>query len=161
MILSKETIMKRVGSGSIGLDPSPRSEQYQPASLDLRLGDEVYDVTSDERYTVSESVTVDPGDRLLGHTWGTIDMPDDLAGQVTGRSSLGRLFVTVHQTAGWIDPGFTGEITFEIANLSHSVVELAVGQRVAQMVFFRVDNPSDSYGGQYQNDRGPQPGGEL
>jgi len=161
MILSEQTIRERVESGELGVDPELEPSQYQPASLDIRLGNEIYDVFTDDRFMVDSRLVVRPGDRLLGHTYERFSFPADVAGQVTGRSSLGRLFMTVHQTAGWIDPGFEGQVTLEIANFSNSVVELQPGQRVGQIVFFQVDRPTDGYDGQYQGDSGAQPSGEL
>ena len=161
MILSGKTIREKVNGGQLGLDPLPEDDQYQPASLDIRLGSEVYDLFTDERYIADNEIQVRPGDRLLGHTYESVDMPNDAAAQVAGRSSLGRLFVTVHQTAGWIDPSYRGHITLEIANFSHDLVTLEPGDRVAQLVFFPLDQPSEGYEGQYQDDSGPQPSGGL
>lgn len=161
MILSGKTIREKVEAGELGVEPRPTEGQYQPASLDVRIGAEIYDLLTDERYIADKEIQIRPGDRLLGHTFERIEMPNNVAAQVGGRSSLGRLFVTVHQTAGWIDPSFCGEITLELANFSNQVVTVVPGDRVAQLVFFPLDQPSMGYEGQYQNDSGPQPSGGL
>lgn len=158
MILSEQSIRHRVEKGEIGVEPDLKEEQYQPASLDVRLGHEIYTPVYDTVDHITDSLKLKPGDRVLGHTYEKVHMPDDLAAQLTGRSSLGRLFVAVHQTAGWIDPSFEGEITLEIANFSrHQVVEIDPGDRIGQLVFFQVDNSTDGYDGKYQGDTGPQP----
>jgi dCTP deaminase len=161
VILSEHTIASEVDDGRIGIDPEPDAEQYQPASLDVALGREVYDVLTDERYHVEGEMEIRPGGRYLGHTVEAIHLPNDLAAMLTGRSTLGRMFVTVHQTAGWLDPSFEGQVTLEIANFSHEVQSIEPGTRIGQVVFFQLDRPSDGYDGQYQGDTGPQPGGEL
>lgn len=158
MILSGESIRERIEQGNISIEPGVDREQIQPASLDIRLGEMIYAPLWDSVDPIGESLKLKPGDRILSHTLEKIEMPDDLAAQLTGRSSLGRLFVAVHQTAGWIDPSFKGEITLEIANFSrHQVVELEPGDRVGQMVFFQVDRETEGYDGKYQGDTGPKP----
>jgi len=159
MLLSKRTIREYVQNGMIGVQPSPTVEQYQWASLDFRLGDELYDLWTESYIdlTEGEPYWLKPGARVLGHTKERITMPTDHAAQVTGRSTLGRLFVTVHQTAGWIDPGFDGTVTLEIANFNFEAVPLTPGDRVGQLVFFELDRDTEGYSGQYQDANRPQP----
>lgn len=157
MILSDHSIEEHLKyphlSETVGVDPDPTDEQIQPASLDVRLGDELYHFDFD-RSIERENHTLHPGQRYLGHTKETIDLPNHIAAQLAGRSSVGRRGVIVHKTAGWIDPGFTGEITLELMNLGDEPVDLREGERVAQLVFFELDSPSSGYDGHYQGQEG-------
>lgn len=163
MILSDNTIREYINTETIGVDPRPNEKQIQPASLDVRLGRQFYDLWHDESFQVDEgeAIEIKSGARLLGHTKAVYNMPDHIAAQVSGRSTLGRLFLTVHQTAGWVDPGYEGDITLEIANFSHDTRHLRVGSRVGQMVFFPLDKPSSGYEGQYDESRGPNTAGDI
>lgn len=154
MILSDHSIRQSLSNrGGIGIDPLPDDEQIQPASLDVKLGREVYRFDTDQRHK-SPRHRLQPGDRYLGHTKEEIDLPNNIAAQLAGRSSIGRQGVIVHKTAGWIDPGFTGEITLELMNLGNEPVDLRTGERVAQLVFFRLDQTSSGYDGSYQGQKG-------
>lgn len=164
------------------IDPiADRSVQIQPASVDLRLSRhfQFYRISStpyiDSRSadTVKdcwESVTlkqdvplvIHPGEFVLGSTVERIELPADLSARVEGRSSFGRLAVIVHATAGFIDPGFCGEITLEIANLGRIPVVLHPGDRVCQICFFQLSSPARRpYGpersSKYQHQVGAQP----
>jgi len=163
MILSKQTIQKKVYSGEIGVEPPPEPEQYQWASLDFRLGTEIYDLWTEEytELTGDDQYVLKPGARVLADTMGTFRMPTDLAAQVAGRSTLGRKFVTVHQTAGWVDPGYVGSITLEIANFGYEAIRLNPGLRIGQLVFFPLDKDTKGYSGQYHGSRRPEPAGGL
>lgn len=155
MILSDKSIQQSIlNQDGIDVDPLPRGKQIQPASLDVRLGREKYSFKRD-RSTRGTEHTLHPGERYLGHTKETVDLPNDIAAQLAGRSSLGRRGVIVHKTAGWIDPGFTGDITLELMNLGDEPVTLAEGERVAQLVFFRLDQMSSGYDGKYQRQQLP------
>lgn len=161
-VLSYQSIVEKVESGEIRVIPEPDEDQFQPASFDIRLGRNIYNYTEDREYTEQNAVRLRPGGRYLGHTKSAISLPNNIAAQVSGRSSLGRDFVTIHQTAGWIDPGYSGQITLEIANFSHEVQRLPIGSRVGQIVFFELDESTEeSYGGQYQHDTGPIQSGDL
>lgn len=175
MILSDISIKQRIRSGSLAfLPPVETEKQVQPASLDVRLGgefirfarlyhqDQAIGVDSDTLKAVSVSVSIpkgqeiiiDPGEFLLGTTLEKVFMPDDLVARVEGRSSIGRLGITVHVTAGFIDPGFNGHITLEIANLNRYPVVLAVGMRVAQLAFHSMTTPAAvSYGHGSRNNK--------
>jgi dCTP deaminase len=153
MILSEYSIEQKIADGYIGVNPPPNDDQYQPASLDVRLGDEVYHFDGDYRVN-SPQHRLQPNERYLGHTKETISLPKNIAAQLAGRSSIGRQGVIVHKTAGWIDPGFEGEITLELMNLGDEPVDLKSGERVAQLVFFVLDQPSGGYDGSYQGQSG-------
>jgi dCTP deaminase len=154
MILSDHSIREALDSGKISIDPFPNGTQIQPASLDVRLGDEIVAVESGRSLT-SHETHLAPNRRYLAHTRERIELPNDVAAQLAGRSTVGRKGVIVHKTAGWIDPGFTGTVTLEMMNLGQSPVKLERGERIAQLVFFRLDNPSTGYDGKYQNQEGP------
>lgn len=154
MILSDKSIHAKIASGRIGVEPTPDTEQVQPASLDVRLGCEFYKEGMDAPWTNDDEVVLEPGIPYLAHTKESIDLPNDIAAQLTGRSSIGRQGIIVHKTAGWIDPSFTGQLTLELMNMGNEEKKLEVGSRVAQMVFFQLDRPSSGYDGQYQNQSG-------
>ncbi|MFP4038168.1 MAG: dCTP deaminase [Candidatus Nanohaloarchaea archaeon] len=128
--------------------------QLGPSSFDLRLGyefgtvntreielidtvemDRYNEVIRRERHSAEDGMVVHPGEFVLGSTLETVKVPDDLAARVEGRSSYGRLGIIVHATAGYIDPGFKGEITLEIQNLGNAPVKLYPEERVCQIVF--------------------------
>jgi dCTP deaminase len=153
MILSDHSISAHLKTGLIGVDPQPSDEQIQPASLDVRLGRELYHFGKDKRVT-SPRHRLQPGQRYLGHTEEEISLPDSIAAQLAGRSSIGRQGIIVHKTAGWIDPGFSGQITLELMNLGDEPVKLTAGERIAQLVFFHLDKASTGYDGHYQNQHG-------
>lgn len=143
-------------------------EQVQPASIDLRLGSDFKRLEEDLEFDLSEGwsnlevvdsadsaeqsyeefeadeVVLEPGDCVLGTTQEYVNMPAHLLGNVEGRSSLGRLFVEVHKTAGVIDPGYEGEITLEIHNDNPHPVKLHAGQRVCQMLVTRLNRPAEN-----------------
>lgn len=142
-------------------------EQIQPASVDLRLSGEFLDPFAGGRWRATDSITLSPGECLLGSTVEHVELPNDIVGQVTGRSTLGRQFVIVHATAGFIDPGWPGpdedadgRITLELANLGPEPVPIDIGSRVAQIVLFGTTSESSGYEGQYAGD-GTEAAGEL
>lgn len=154
MLLNDDEIERKIDSGELGVSPAITEEQIQPASLDVRLGEEAYSPELGV-YRDGDTLLIEPGEFVLGTTLEHIELPDNLAAQLTGRSSVGRQGIVVHATAGWIDPGFRGQITLEIFNMSHETVALEVGGRVAQLVFFPLISPaSNPYDGQYQDQRG-------
>jgi len=180
MILSDGGIQKRLHDGDLEIDPIEDPElQIQPASVDLRLGEEfvVYklphvacidtaDPDTTEGYT--ETVTVDedegyilhPGEFVLGSTHERVRIPDDLVARVEGRSSIGRLAVVVHATAGFIDPGFEGRITLELSNLGRVGVKLYPGMRISQLVFHEMTSAAErpygpERGSKYFGQQGP------
>lgn len=159
-ILSDGTIKKYIQNGKLGIDPEPDPIQYQPASLDICLGENYSNEHSGEVETDCEKIIIEPKTFYLCHTQEVVSLPDDVSAMVSGRSSLGRKGLIVHATAGWIDAGFSGDITLEIYNFSDDPIVLVPGQRVGQIVFFPMDEPAEEpYGSKedskYQNQRGP------
>lgn len=152
-VLSDYGIARELHYGDLVIDPY---DEYnlQPASYDVSIGNKLYHVESDTMVEQDEH-TLEPFERYLGHTEETIGIPDNIAGQLAGRSSIGRRGIIIHKTAGFLDPSFTGEVTLEIMNLGGEEVTLEYGERVAQIVFFRLDQPSSGYDGKYQNQEGP------
>ena len=161
-ILSDKTIKEYLKEGKIVIDPIKDEKQIQPSSVDMRLGDEFkvfkvirkpYIDPKDEEDVASymESTTVKKGEAFIIHpnefalatTSEYVKLPDDLVARVEGRSSMGRLGVTMHVTAGFIDPGFEGKITLEISNIGAMPVALYSGQRVCQIVFETMTTPSE------------------
>lgn len=153
MILSDESIRQRIVEDDISVSPAVEEAQVQPASLDVRLGEELYDVEQDV-HIIDDKLLLRPGTAYIGHTKDNIHLPDDLAAMLTGRSSVGRKGVIIHKTAGWIDPGFKGQLTLEMYNFSDEPVTFDVGDRIGQLVFFVLDTASSGYDGQYQGQEG-------
>lgn len=172
-MLVDHQIRALVESGVIKVSPIPSLEQYQPASLDVRLGKEFirfherrgeldvrnpggrFEYEYTEQYEYDHPVTIKPGEFLLGTTLERITLYERFMARIEGRSSIGRLGVTVHVTAGFIDPGFNGQITLEIANLNRYPVTLYTGMRVAQLAFQRLElYPEKTYSGRYQGQTG-------
>ena len=108
-----------------------------------------------------EGFVLHPGEFVLGSTLETVSLPDDLAARVEGKSSLGRLGLLTHATAGFVDPGFTGHVTLELSNVATLPIMLWPGMKIGQLAFFRLssssENPygSERYGSHYQGQRGP------
>ena len=165
MILSDKTILDMLESGALKITPLDR-EQVQPASVDVRLGS-TFSVVEDSpagvvtleheiRYKTitSDTYVLLPNQFVLATTMEYIDLPDNLTAFVEGRSSLGRMGLFI-QNAGWVDPGFQGEITLELYNANRCAIELKAGRRVGQLVFARMDEAADRpYRGRYQGQRG-------
>lgn len=161
-ILSDKTIKEYLEEGKIVIDPLKDEQQIQPSSVDMRLGDEFkvfkvirkpYIDPKDEEdiaeYMESSTVPEDeafiihPNEFALATTQEYVKVPDDLVARVEGRSSMGRLGVTMHVTAGYVDPGFEGRITLEISNIGAMPVALYPGQRVCQLVFETMTTPAE------------------
>lgn len=165
MILSDKTIREMVKNGELVLTEL-EEEQYQPASIDIRLGDTFTIVEDTPRgiLTLDEGVnyktiTADsylllPGHFVLATTMEYFKLPDNLTAFVEGRSSLGRMGLFI-QNSGWVDPGFEGEITLELFNANRCALELKAGHRVGQLVFAKMDHQAlKPYRGKYQGQRG-------
>ncbi len=163
MLLSDRIIQRKIDEGAITVEPYPEPEQFQPASLDVRLSDELYNINTETHLTnVGGSVRLEPGVPYLGTTIETVGVPDTIAAYLTGRSTIARKGVAVHITAGWIDPGFEGQITMEMYNFSNHPVTLQAYDRVAQLAFFSMPvAASDGYDGQYQDQDGPTEAGDV
>lgn len=163
MILSDKTIRELLSSGELGIDPI-EDIQIQPASVDIRLGSSFSVVKSGtnilkmdtpvEYHDIeSETFLLLPKQFVLATTIEYFRLPDNLTAFVEGRSSIGRLGLFI-QNAGWVDPGFEGEITLELFNASDHAIELCAGRRVGQLVFAKMDCAAENpYRGKYQGQR--------
>ena len=167
MILADRDLVKRLEERSIVIDPAPdRQTQIQPASIDLRLGYDFQtfnytrqalidpaDAATFEQLTTlvqlehGERFIVHPGEFILATTLERIEVPGDLLARLEGRSSIGRLGIVIHSTAGFIDPGFAGKITLEISNLGRIAVALYPGMRICHLAFEEMSAPvAEDYG---------------
>jgi dCTP deaminase len=178
VILSDRDLRERLSRGDLVVEPLENPElQIQPASIDLRLDSSFMvlrssrfacldprDIPADitERIEVAEGETfvLHPGDFVLGSTMERVRIPADLVARVEGRSSLGRLAIVVHATAGFIDPGFEGQITLELSNLGRTAVKLYPGMRISQIVLHQMTSPAErpygtARGSKYQGQSGP------
>ena len=177
MVLSDRTISRLLGEGRIEIDPYDEA-LLQPSSVDVRV-DRYFRVFHNARYPyidvkepqdeLTELVEVEddrpfilhPGEFVLGSTFELVTLPDDIAARLEGKSSLGRLGLLTHSTAGFIDPGFSGHVTLELSNVATLPITLWPGMKIGQLCFIRtsspVDNPygSGQYGNRYQGQRGP------
>ncbi|HEY3716952.1 MAG TPA: dCTP deaminase [Jatrophihabitantaceae bacterium] len=179
MLLSDRDIRAEVDSGRVRLDPySP--DLIQPSSIDVRL-DRYFRVFNNSQYTHidpsqqqdelttlvepkdDDPFVLHPGEFVLGSTLEIVTLPDDLAGRLEGKSSLGRLGLLTHSTAGFIDPGFTGHITLELSNVANLPIILWPGMKIGQLCLFRLSTAalhpygSTAAGSRYQGQRGPTP----
>ena len=165
MILSDKTIMAMLGEGSLAIFPI-ESGQIQPASVDIRLGTtfSVVEDTSSGIISMDNQISYKtiqterylllPGQFVLATTMEYISLPNDLTAFVEGRSSVGRMGLFI-QNAGWVDPGFEGEITLELFNANRCAIELQAGRRVGQLVFAKMDACAlHPYNGKYQGQTG-------
>lgn len=165
MILSDGEIISLMGAKELVITPLGQNS-IQPASIDIRLGNTFcvadavtsgivrFDDAVKYRRITSERYVLLPGQFVLATTVEYIKLPNYLTAFVEGRSSIGRLGLFV-QNAGWVDPGFEGEITLEMYNASPFAIELVAGKRVGQLVFARTGKPAQiPYSGKYQGQRG-------
>ncbi|GAC1325576.1 MAG: dCTP deaminase [Mycobacteriales bacterium] len=179
MLLSDRDLRAEIDAGRVVLDPYDDG-LVQPSSVDLRL-DRYFRVFQNHRYTHidpalqqdeltelvealdDEPFVLHPGEFVLGSTFEVITLPDDLAGRLEGKSSLGRLGLLTHSTAGFIDPGFTGHVTLELSNVANLPITLWPGMKIGQLCLFRLSSPAEHpygsavYGSRYQGQRGPTP----
>ncbi|RJL30898.1 dCTP deaminase [Bailinhaonella thermotolerans] len=179
MLLSDRDIRVELEKGRVRLDPSDAS-MIQPSSVDVRL-DRYFRVFENHRYphidpaqeqpdltrlvepADDEPFILHPGEFVLASTYELVQLPDDIAGRLEGKSSLGRLGLLTHSTAGWIDPGFEGHVTLELSNVATLPIKLWPGMKIGQLCLFRLSSPvehpygSAVYGSHYQGQRGPTP----
>jgi dCTP deaminase len=158
-VLSDGTIRRLVADGRIAIDPWDPS-MVQPASVDLKLGrsfrvfhnhrlpaidlaEPPQGVTEHVAVEEGQSFVIHPGEFVLGNTVEQVTMPDDLVARIEGKSSLGRLGLIVHATAGFVDPGFSGTLTLEITNLTRVPIVLWPGKPIAQLSFMTLDRPAE------------------
>ena len=165
MILSDKTILEMIEEGTLKISPIEEG-QVQPASVDIRLGN-TFSIVKDspsgiitlENEIKYKTITTDtyillPNQFVLATTMEYFDLPNDLTAFVEGRSSLGRMGLFI-QNAGWVDPGFKGEITLELYNANRCAIELKAGRRVGQLVFAKMDGEAlNPYNGKYQGQTG-------
>lgn len=165
MILSDKKIVQMLKEGTLEISPLTEA-QIQPASVDVRLGDTfsvvedsstgIITLESEIQYKTIKTDTyiLLPGQFVLATTMEYFSLPDNLTAFVEGRSSLGRMGLFI-QNAGWVDPGFKGEITLELFNANRCAIELKAGRRVGQLVFAEMDQAAlNPYNGKYQGQRG-------
>ncbi len=179
MLLSDRDILAEIEAKRIVLEPYDEA-LLQPSSIDFRL-DRYFRVFENHRYphidpaadqsdltrevepNGDEPFILHPGEFVLGSTLEVVSLPDDLAARVEGKSSLGRLGLLTHATAGFVDPGFSGHVTLELANVATLPIKLYPGMKIGQLCFFRLSSPaqhpygSAKYGSRYQGQRGPTP----
>ncbi|CAB5155564.1 unannotated protein [freshwater metagenome] len=177
VLLSDRDIRAEIAAGRVGCEPFTES-MIQPSSVDVRL-DKFFRVFENHKYSVidpsieqaeltREVITegddpfiLHPGEFVLASTYEVITLPDDIAGRLEGKSSLGRLGLLTHSTAGFIDPGFSGHITLELSNVANLPVKLFPGMKIGQLCLIKLSSPaehpygSEKYGSRYQGQRGP------
>jgi dCTP deaminase len=177
MLLSDRDIRAELESGRVQLDPLDLG-MIQPSSIDVRLdkffrlfdnhkypfidpAEEQPDLTRALEVAEGEPFILHPGEFVLGSTFEQVTLPDDIAARLEGKSSLGRLGLLTHSTAGFVDPGFSGHVTLELSNVATLPIKLWPGMKIGQLCFFRLssssENPygSEKYGSRYQGQRGP------
>ncbi|GAA2996055.1 dCTP deaminase [Streptosporangium longisporum] len=179
MLLSDRDIAAEIEAGRVRIDPF-EPEMIQPSSVDVRL-DRYFRVFENHRYPhidpaveqpdltrmvepdKGEPFILHPGEFVLASTYEVVTLPDDLASRLEGKSSLGRLGLLTHSTAGFIDPGFSGHVTLELSNVATLPIKLWPGMKIGQLCLFRLSSPaeypygSEKYGSRYQGQRGPTP----
>jgi dCTP deaminase len=177
VLLSDRDIRARLESGRIGLDPLDLS-MVQPSSVDVRL-DRFFRLFDNHKYPYidpasdqpeltrlietkgDEPFILHPGEFVLGSTLELVSLPDDVAARLEGKSSLGRLGLLTHSTAGFIDPGFSGHVTLELSNVATLPIMLWPGMKIGQLCFFQLSSPAErpygsaEYASRYQGQRGP------
>jgi dCTP deaminase len=179
VLLSDKDIRAAITSGRIALDPYDPA-MVQPSSVDVRI-DRYFRVFENHRYPQidpsleqaeltrlvepdgDEPFILHPGEFVLGSTYEVVSLPDDVSARLEGKSSLGRLGLLTHSTAGFIDAGFSGHVTLELSNVATLPIKLWPGMKIGQLCFFRLTSPAEApygsgaEGSRYQGQRGPTP----
>jgi dCTP deaminase len=177
MIFSDRSIKDAIASGRILIEPFDE-QMVQPSSVDVRC-DRFFRVFENHRYAsidpkqVQDDLTsvveaadddpfmLHPGEFVLGTTLETISLSDDLVARLEGKSSLGRLGLLIHSTAGFIDPGFKGQVTLELSNVANLPIAIYPGMKIGQISFYAMTTPADhpygspELGSKYQGQSGP------
>ncbi|MER5867421.1 dCTP deaminase [Kitasatospora sp. NPDC002040] len=177
MLLSDKDIRSEIDKGRVQIDPFDPA-MVQPSSIDVRL-DRFFRVFENHRYPFidpsqeqsdltrlvepdgDEAFILHPGEFVLASTYEMVTLPDDIASRLEGKSSLGRLGLLTHSTAGFIDPGFNGHVTLELSNVATLPIKLYPGMKIGQLCLFRLSSPaefpygSERYGSRYMGQRGP------
>ena len=179
MLLSDRDIRAELAQGRVVLEPFDEA-MIQPSSVDVRI-DKFFRVFENHRYPhidpaeaqpeltreveplPGEPFILHPGEFVLASTYEVVTLPDDVAGRLEGKSSLGRLGLLTHSTAGFIDPGFSGHVTLELSNVATLPIKLWPGMKIGQLCLFRLSSPAEhpygsgATGSRYQGQRGPTP----
>ena len=179
MLLSDKDIRAQIDAGRVVCEPY-EPKMIQPSSIDVRL-DKFFRVFENHKYEVidpsleqpeltreievgnNDHFILHPGEFVLASTYEVVTLPDDIAGRLEGKSSLGRLGLLTHSTAGFIDPGFSGHITLELSNVANLPVKLYPGMKIGQLCLIKLSSPAQHpygsalYGSRYQGQRGPTP----
>jgi dCTP deaminase len=177
VLLSDRDIKSELSAGRIALEPF-EPVMIQPSSIDVRL-DRYFRLFDNHKYPfidpaedqpelthlveveTDQPFILHPGEFVLGSTFELVSLPDDVAARLEGKSSLGRLGLLTHSTAGFIDPGFSGHVTLELSNVATLPIKLWPGMKIGQMCFFRLSSAaekpygSSEYSSRYQGQRGP------
>jgi dCTP deaminase len=177
MLLSDRDIKAQLDSGRVGLDPYDPG-MVQPSSIDVRL-DKYFRLFDNHKYPFIDPAEdqpelthlvetesghpfiLHPGEFVLASTYEQITLPDDIAARLEGKSSLGRLGLLTHSTAGFVDPGFSGHVTLELSNVATLPIKLWPGMKIGQFCFFQLSSPAEAQygvganGSRYQGQRGP------
>ena len=177
MLISDRDIRASIEAGQIGLEPLEMG-LLQPSSIDVRL-DRFFRLFDNHKYAFidpaeqqdeltrlievdpTEPFILHPGEFVLGSTYEFVTLPDDVAARLEGKSSLGRLGLLTHSTAGFVDPGFKGHVTLELSNVATLPIKLWPGMKIGQLCFFKLTSPSEhpygseKYSSRYQGQRGP------
>jgi dCTP deaminase len=177
VLLSDRDIRAEIGSGRVVVEPYDQS-MVQPSSVDVRI-DRFFRLFDNHKYEVidpaaeqpeltrmvevkpDEAFFLHPGEFVLASTYEVVSLPDDVAARLEGKSSLGRLGLLTHSTAGFIDPGFSGHVTLELSNVATLPIKIWPGMKIGQLCFFRLSSAaehpygSERYGSRYQGQRGP------
>ena len=177
MLISDRDIRTEIAAERIVLDPYDPA-MVQPSSVDVRI-DRFFRLFDNHKYAhidpaenqpdltrlvevaADEPFILHPGEFVLGSTYEMVTLPDDIAARLEGKSSLGRLGLLTHSTAGFIDPGFSGHVTLELSNMATLPIKLWPGSKIGQLCFFKLTSPAEhsygsgQYGNRYQGQRGP------
>ena len=175
--MSDRDIRASIEAGQIGLEPLDMS-LLQPSSFDVRI-DRFFRLFDNHKYAFidpaepqeeltrfievapDEPFILHPGEFVLGSTYEFVKLPDNVAARLEGKSSLGRLGLVTHSTAGFVDPGFNGHVTLELSNMATLPIKLWPGMKIGQLCFFQLSSPSETpygsakYLNRYQGQRGP------
>ena len=177
MLMSDRDIRASIEAGEIGLEPLDMS-LLQPSSFDVRIdrffrlfdnhkyafidpAEQQDDLTRFVEVAPDEPFILHPGEFVLGSTYEFVTLPDNVAARLEGKSSLGRLGLVTHSTAGFVDPGFNGHVTLELSNMATLPIKLWPGMKIGQLCFFQLSSPSETpygsakYLNRYQGQRGP------
>jgi dCTP deaminase len=177
VLLSDRDIRLALETDRIGLEPFDAS-MIQPSSVDVRI-DRFFRLFDNHKYAhidpsadqseltrlvevaPDEPFVLHPGEFVLGSTYEVVTLGDDVAARLEGKSSLGRLGLLTHSTAGFIDPGFSGHVTLELSNMATLPIMLWPGSKIGQLCFFQLSSPAEHpygtgpYSNRYQGQRGP------